>query len=203
MLNIPVDEILQIFFVFAFLPSGSYNRREVIFLKMLTTQVNGLLQRIAGNEEEAIEETARLLAQATIGQGRIVIAGIGEMDCIRSVALHGAEPLTGAIAYENGMAINKEDRVWILSRNATDSEALELARQLAAQWIPFGAVAAEKDNAENELADLATTYISTGVTRGLLPGEDGERFVQPHALAALFIYQAVKLNYDEMVADLD
>ena len=30
------------------------------------------------------------------------------------------------------------------------------------------------------------------LTRGLLPGDDGERIVQPHALAALFVYEAVK-----------
>ncbi|WP_395583966.1 DUF2529 family protein, partial [Pseudomonas syringae group genomosp. 7] len=33
-------------------------------LKMLSTQVGGLLQRVATNQEEAIEESARLLAQA-------------------------------------------------------------------------------------------------------------------------------------------
>ena len=55
----------------------------------------------------------------------------------------------------------------------------------------------------NELADLASTYISTGLTRGLLPGDDGERIVQPHALAALFIYEAVKIAYDEMLSTMN
>lgn len=172
-------------------------------MKMLTTQVNGLLQRIANKEEESIEETARLLAQATIGEGRIILAGIGEMDSIRSVALHGAEPLIGAVAYESGMTINSEDRVWILSRTANDSHALELARHLAELRIPFGAVAADKVDDDNELADLATTYIATGITRGLLPGENGERIVQPHGIAALFIYQAVKMIFDEMMTDVE
>lgn len=34
--------------------------------KILTTQLSGLLQRITQNEEDAIEETARLLAQAPL-----------------------------------------------------------------------------------------------------------------------------------------
>ena len=38
-------------------------------LKILTTQIGGLFQKVATNQEEAIEETARLLAQAGIGQG--------------------------------------------------------------------------------------------------------------------------------------
>ena len=78
--------------------------------------------------------------------------------------------------------------------------ALELARFLAKKFIPFAVVSAEKAD-DNELADLASAYISTGLTRGLLPGDDGKRYVEPHALAALFIYEAVKVAYDEMVAD--
>ena len=37
-------------------------------MKILTTQIGGLLQRAGSNNEENIEETARLLAQATIGK---------------------------------------------------------------------------------------------------------------------------------------
>ncbi len=170
---------------------------------MLTTQISGLLLRIAGNGEESIEETARLLAQATIGEGRIIIAGFGEMEAVTATALHGAEPLNGAVRYELGMDITTADRIWLLTRSAMDEPALELARQLARDFIPFAALAAEKSGRGNELEDLAYTYLSTGLTRGLLPGDDGERIVQPHALSALFVYEAVKIAYDEMVSDED
>ena len=167
---------------------------------MLTTQVGGLMQRIISNNEESIEETARLLAQATTGEGRIIISGFNEMDAVRLVAMEGAESFVGAVRYEEGMKIGTEDRVWILSRSSLDAHALELAQCLANEFIPFAAVAAENaDN--NELATLATTYISTGLMSGLLPGDDGKRYVEPHALAALFIYEAVKISYDEMLDD--
>ena len=84
---------------------SSYNEIEVVILKMLTTQISGLLQRIAGNGEESIEETARLLAQATIGEGRVIIAGFGEMEAVTATAIHGAEPFNGAVRYEVGMDI--------------------------------------------------------------------------------------------------
>ncbi len=170
-------------------------------MKMLTTQISGLLQRIAGNGEESIEETARLLAQATIGEGRVIIAGFGEMEAITATAFHGTEPLSGAVRYEFGMDITSADRIWLLTRSAMDEPALELARQLAGCFIPFAALAAEKPGTDNELEDLAYTYLSTGLTRGLLPGDNGDRIVQPHALAALFVYEAVKIAYDEMVLD--
>ena len=80
---------------------------------------------------------------------------------------------------------------------------MELAQQLAERFIPFAALAAEKSGSDNKLEDLAYTYISTGLTRGLLPGDDGARIVQPHVLSALFVYEAVKIAYDEMISDKD
>lgn len=168
-------------------------------MKILTTQIGGLLQRISASGDEAIEETARLLAQATSGAGRVILAGFSEMDAVTSTALNGAAPLRGAVRYEQGMAINSTDRVWLLTRTAADEDGLELARLLADRFIPFAVLAADKAEGGNELADLSYTYISTGLTRGLLPGENGERIVQPHALGALFVYEAVKMEYDALL----
>ncbi|QTD43508.1 DUF2529 family protein [Sporosarcina sp. Te-1] len=172
-------------------------------VKILTTQVGGLLQRIGTAGEEPIEETARLLAQAAIGEGRVIFAVFDEMEAVLLSAQFGAEPFQGAIRYEDNMDISSADRVWILARSAQDDRALALARHLAEQFIPFAATAGEKAGEQNELSDLAYTYIPTGLTKGLLPGPTGERIVQPHALAALFIYEAVKMAYDEMVMDKD
>ncbi len=172
-------------------------------MKILTTQISGLFQRIAANGEEAIEETARLLAQATIGEGRVILAGFEEMEAVIATALDGVEPLYGAVRYENEMEIGSADRVWLLTRSASDEKSLELARLLADRFIPFAALAAEKPGDDNALEDLAYTYVATGLTRGLLPSENGERIVQPHAMAALFVYEAVKLAYDEMISEED
>ncbi|WP_318616981.1 DUF2529 family protein [Sporosarcina sp. YIM B06819] len=172
-------------------------------MKILTTQIGGLLQRIAANGEETIEETARLLAQATIGEGRVIIAGFGEMGAVTTTAITGMEPFKGAVRYVEGMDIVSADRVWILSRSAKDERALDLARWLAERFIPFAALSADKPGEENALEELSYTYVSTGLTRGLLPGDNGERIVQPHAMAALFVYEAVKLAYDEMIEDED
>lgn len=169
-------------------------------MKMLTTQLSGLLDRIAQNNEDSIEETARLLAQATVGEGRIIIAGFDELAVVQTVATANEQSFLGAIMYHPTLNIGHEDRVWIFTRSSHDEKVLELARSLAKEFIPFAAVAPEKED-DLELADLAMTYISTGLLRGLLPGEGGERIVEPHALAALFVYEAVKISYDEMLVD--
>lgn len=173
-------------------------------MKILTTQIGGLLQRAGSNNEEAVEETARLLAQATIGEGRVIFAGFDEMEAVGLNAMLSAEPFRGAVRYEAGMEIHSADRVWLFARSATDVSALQLAEMLAGQFIPFAVVAAEKATDDNKLADLAYTYMATGVTKGILPGEDiGSRIVQPNLLAALFLYEAVKMAYDEMVSEED
>ena len=74
---------------------------------------------------------------------------------------------------------------------------------LRREFIPFAVVAGEKATEENELADLAYTYMATGLVKGILPGEDGGRIVQPHVFVALFLYEAVKMAYDEMVNEED
>ncbi|WP_438314946.1 DUF2529 family protein [Sporosarcina sp. FA9] len=170
-------------------------------MKMLTTQISGLLQRIGTNNTDSIEETARLLAQATIGEGRVILASFDEMEAVYLSAKFGVEPFENIHPYVNEMSIGKADRVWIFSRNETDLRVLELARRLASEFIPFATVASRKPDVNNELADLSTTYVYTGLVQGLLPGEDNTRIVQPHSLAALFIYEAVKLSYDEMLSD--
>ena len=172
-------------------------------MKMLTTQIRGLLERIAEGQEESIEETARLLAQALVGQGRIVLAGFEELEAVTLTALYGAEPLSGAVRYSAELELSTADRVWILVRNADHPAALELARELAEAFIPFAVLTADKDADDNELASLAFTYISTGLKKGLIPGPTGERTVQPHAMAALFVYEAVKLSIDDMLLDED
>lgn len=170
-------------------------------MKILTTQIGGLLQRIATNNEESVEETARLLAQATIGQGRVIIAGFGEMGAVTATALTNTAPFKGAVRYVEGMDIESADRVWLLTHSADDERVLRLAQSLAERFIPFAALSADKPGEENALENLSYTYVSTGLTRGLLPGDNGERIVQPHAIAALFVYEAVKLAYDEMISD--
>jgi len=167
--------------------------------KILTTQLSGLFQRITQNEEEAIEETARLLAQAGIGEGNVYFACFGEMQVVELNACQAVEHFTKLVPWTKDTVITEADRVCIFTRSAHDEEALALAQQLSDNFIPFAAVASEAANSENPLADLAYTYISTRIRGGLLPNDLGERIVVPHAIAALFVYEAVKISYDEML----
>lgn len=173
--------------------------------KILTTQMNGLFQRIVQSEEEAIEETARLLAQAAVGQGTIYLACFGELQAVELNALQGAEIFPKLAKWTPETVITDVDRVCIFTRTCNDEDVLGLAKRLNEEFIPFAAVSSEAASETNELSNLAYTYVSMKIRGGILPHPTnlGERAVVPHVMAALFIYEAIKLNYIEMLSDDD
>lgn len=172
-------------------------------MKMLTTQLTGLLQRIVNSEEENIEETARLLAQAAAREGYIYFAAFGEMESITINAENAVEKFPSLRVWTSNTELTSADRVWIITRSSENEDALALAEKLSSEFIPFSVLAAENQNDENKLANLAYTYISLKLTKGLLPAEDGSRIVLPYALSAMFVYEAVKMKLDEILLNED
>ncbi|MGI2327750.1 DUF2529 family protein [Planococcus sp. YIM B11945] len=159
---------------------------------MMTTQLTGLFQRIA-QQEEAIEDTARVLAQAAVGKGTIYIAAFGEMKAVLAAAIEGAEPLPRAAEWRPESIVTSADRIWILAKK---DEGDELAQRLADAHLPVAMLVAESKE-----TDLADAFVSLKIDKGLLPTDDGSRTLVPHAMGALYVYHAVKLVIDEMLAE--
>ncbi len=171
--------------------------------KILTTQMTGLLQRIQTSEEFAFEDTARLLAQAAIGEGTVYFACFGELKAVEINALQGMAPFKKAAVWHENVELSEADRVIIFTRSCHDIEANKLAQHLYDTFIPFAAVASEGEGEDNPLSGLAYTYISMKIRGGLIPHPSNltERAVFPHAMAALFILEAIQLEYNEMIDD--
>ncbi|MCP3739804.1 DUF2529 domain-containing protein [Rossellomorea sp. BNER] len=172
-------------------------------IKMFTTQLTGLFNRIQTNEEFSLEDSARLLAQAAIGEGHIYIKGYKEMEAITLEALEGEEPLSNALRLEDPTALSEADRVLIVSRYSTDSEAVELAKELNQLGIPFVAVSGVTKEDDESLVDIADFHINTKVIKGLLPNELGERVGFPSSMAALYIYFAIKFTLEEILEEIE
>lgn len=172
-------------------------------LKMFTTQLTGLFQRIADKEAEQIEDGARLLAQAVIGEGRIYIKGFQEMKAVEAEAIAGADAFSCCQPFDSAGEITESDRVLLVSRFAHDPEALAAAAALEEQGIPFVAVAGLISEEEHSLHETADVFINTKLTKGLLPDENGGRTGFPSSLAALYIYFSLKLTIDEILQEQD
>lgn len=169
-------------------------------LKMFGTQLTGLFKRIQEKEGEAIEDGARVLAQAAVGEGAIYIKGFGEMETAAENALKGPEPMAAARPWEEGTDASGADRVLVFTRLSTDTEAVEFAKKLAEQGILFVAISGSTEGSEN-LTELADVHIDTHCTKPLLPGENGERVGFPSALAALFVLHGIQFTMQEIIEE--
>lgn len=174
-------------------------------LKMFSTQVSGLFKRIQEQNEFALEDGARLLAQACIGDGTIYLCGIGEMAAVEAEAVRGAEPLPYVKNWDDIQVVKPEDRVLLFSRFSSDPEAVELAKNLAERGVPFVAASTVKGIAEGsnsgDMTDFADVHIDLKLPIGLLPDDTGNRVGYPGAMAGLFVYQALKFTLEEILAD--
>jgi electron transfer flavoprotein alpha/beta subunit len=169
---------------------------------MFTTQLSGLMNRIFDKEEFSIEDGARLLAQAAVGEGNIYICGFGEMEVVAIEALKGKEPLANAriLAADQLDELTSADRVLLVSRFSTDEDALQLGQQLVEKQIPFVAVSgAVSSDSAKDLTTLADVHIDTKVIKSMLPDESGERVGFPATIAALYIYFCLKFTLEEML----
>ena len=172
-------------------------------IKMFTTQLTGLFKRIYDKQEFEIEDGARLLAQAAIGQGNIYIKGYGEMEAVTAEALFGADPLPSAKRYEDSTELTEADRVLVVSRFSTDEDAVKLGEELADEGVPFVAVSGLVEGDEN-LVDLAGVHLDTKVIKGMLPGDEiGERVSFPSSMAALYLYFALGFVIREMLEEYE
>ncbi|USK59691.1 DUF2529 domain-containing protein [Peribacillus asahii] len=172
-------------------------------LKIFSTQINGLFKKMIDHEEFNIEDAARLLAQAVIGEGSIYIYGFEEMDGITKEALNGVEPLPAAKVYylDEPLTLGSEDRFLLFSRFSNDPEAIRLSQRLQQADIPFVAVSTVVEAEGDSLATLADVHIDLRVQRGLIPDELGNRVGYPTLLIALFAYYGIKFTIEEILQE--
>ncbi|RSD27160.1 DUF2529 domain-containing protein [Mesobacillus subterraneus] len=171
-------------------------------LKMFSTQLTGLFNRLQDKEEFSIEDGARLLAQAAAGQGKIYIFGTKEMQAVGVEAVYGEEPLQAAAIFTGEVELESADRVLIVSRYNDDEEAVGIARQLQENGIPFVAISTVRhEDKADSLNGLADVHIDLRIKKGLLPDESGNRVGYPTSMAALYVYFGLKFTIEEILEE--
>ncbi len=177
-----------------------------IMMKIFTTQVAGHFNRILEQEEEAIEDSARLLAQALIGEGILYIHGHKELQGVLLEAKNSSEPFLRVEALLDDKGQMKrpsfEDRVLLFTYRSTDSEAISLAKKLAEEGIQtVGVSASVKDEGAEHLYSITDLHIDSKLRQPLIPGEDGERYGYPALMTALYVYYALTFTMKEMLGE--
>ncbi|MFC5775754.1 DUF2529 domain-containing protein [Ectobacillus antri] len=170
-------------------------------LKIFSTQISGYFKRIAEQEEMNIEDGARILAQALVGDGRIHIYGSREMQAVVAEALYGAEPLQGA--QELCMdEITYADRVMIVSRFSTDEEAISLAKRLQEEGHAIVGISAVQEGTES-LEQYVDAHIDTKLLKALIPDDEGVRYGFPSSIIALFAYYGLAFTVKEILSEYE
>lgn len=173
-------------------------------LKMFSTQLSGLFKRIQDKEEE-IEDSARLLAQAIVGDGKIYLMATHEMKGVIYEAIEGPEPLSHAMRWNEKYELTDiapNDRFLLISRTSGDVEFLEFSKKLYDQHIPFAAISTIMSEEEG-IHEFADVHIDLALKKGLLPDEEGNRFGNPSLIGALFAYHGIKFTLNEIMSELD
>ncbi|RLQ86803.1 DUF2529 family protein [Planomicrobium sp. Y74] len=161
-------------------------------MKIFSAQLTNLFQQI-DSHQDTLEDVARLLAQAVIGEGTIFLAAFGEMKAVAAAALYGDEPLPSASEWKPESILTSTDRVFILAKK---DEGEELAGRLSDAAIPFAMLCTESKE-----TDLPEVFLSLGIDNGIPVAETGDRTIVPHAMAALYAYHVIKLMMDKMLAE--
>ncbi|GAF64348.1 hypothetical protein BTS2_1241 [Bacillus sp. TS-2] len=179
-------------------------------LQIFTTQLQGLLKKLKDSQEEAIEDGARLLAQATINSANIYMYGEKEMKAVVAEALYGEDSFTNTKALhfteqhrENALEeIGSFDRVVVITRSSKDTVANDLAQQLAEKQIPYIAICTIED-LDDVLVNNADVTINLQVHKALVPMDDGTRIGYPTSLIALYTYFCLSLTLNEIMSELE
>jgi hypothetical protein len=176
-------------------------------MKIFTTQLTGHFNRILDQEDMNIEESARLLAGALIGEGTLYIYGCKELHGVVLEALTSTEPLVRAEALldEAGQikTLSPEDRVLLFTYRSTDEEAISIAKKLSDQGIQTVGVSALIKNADSGLQKITDLHVDTKLRQPLIPGDDGERYGFPALMTSLYVYYALSFTIKEILTEYE
>ncbi|WAA09641.1 DUF2529 family protein [Fervidibacillus albus] len=172
--------------------------------KIFTTQLIGKLKKIEEQEQEAVEDGARLLSQALVGDGNIYIYAQNEMAGVFYTSAFGQEPLQRVkrLTDETVDDLSPADRGILFSRTAEDEGMLRIAHMLRNKQIPFIIVCSPGEKTQ-DLDELADVIIRLHSEKGLVPSLNGEKTGYPDTIAALFVYHHLKLLIEEMMEDYE
>ncbi|WP_246944504.1 DUF2529 family protein [Bacillus pinisoli] len=175
-------------------------------LKIFSTQLQGVFKKIEEKEEFHLEEGARLLSQALVGDGSVYVHGMEELKAAELTAIAGPEKLEGFKSYvENGKPamIKPFDRVLLFARYAHDEQAITLIKSLSEQGVLTVAVSSIVNEEEEGLHQLADVHINSYLTKGLIPDEDGSRYGLPSTMVAIYAYYGLMFTIKEILAEYD
>ncbi|MDA7025368.1 DUF2529 domain-containing protein [Bacillus sp. CLL-7-23] len=173
-------------------------------LKIFTTQLLGIFNRIQEKEALAIEDGARFLAQAVISDHSIYVYGKKELEGILNEALHSSEPFPSVKPLPHDEVdwpvFQPADKVLMFCASPTDNDERQTAEKLNEKGVGL-IIVSPSSKEDTSIESFADVHIDLNLTRPLLPNEDGTRFGFPSLMVSLYIYHALSFTLKEILQE--
>lgn len=171
-------------------------------MKIFQTQLQGLIAKL-DNQEEVIEEAARMMAQSLVSDGKLWIYAEKEMKGIINQAVEGVDnlPTVGVVGKEN--SFSPMDSLLVFSPDRVSEEAQMVVEQALENGTQVIGVSSPTGDADLDWSEKCNFHLSTGIKGGLVPADDGERIGEPHLLVALHLYYWLFFTVKEILEEYE
>ena len=163
--------------------------------KILQTQLVNIYERINAQEEE-IEMAARLLAQATGGEGEIHLKTFHDFTGIESYLKESSLSLPRVRSFESIDLVDTPDRILVVA-DAFDDEVKAFVTELSESDTDFVLIS-NYNKHESRFLDTVQHYIDLSSPRPLVPTPNFDKIVNPCLSAFLYLYNHIYVLIDEM-----
>ncbi|AXF56403.1 DUF2529 family protein [Salicibibacter kimchii] len=170
-------------------------------IKSYTTQLQHVFQTIA-KQDEAIADSARLLAQALVGEGNIYLLANERFSALADTLVQNEDTpkRIQRMSRKQKEALSAADRMLVLSDGTETKEDASYLQGLLQAHIPIVFLGPGHPNLSFEEGMEEPMGITTP-SSPIVPAPDGSKRGYPTEIAIIYAYQAMMFELSEMIAE--
>lgn len=174
-------------------------------MKMYITQLRGVFEAISRDNEEALEETGRRVAQSLVSGGQVYVHGWTSLSAVVHEATESPNALPGAkpLLDEPGqpVTLSDQDTLLLFVPAEYENEALNWNQKFRSSGADLIAISFQKDNPSFD--EAWDGHLTLPPAQPLIPFTDTKKIGEPSSLAALFLYHLIFFSVMEILDEQD
>ncbi|MBB6450488.1 hypothetical protein HNR44_002471 [Geomicrobium halophilum] len=170
-------------------------------LKMYTTQLQRVFSSIQDQEEE-IADSARLLAQALVGEGEIYVSASRRFAPLAAAIVQNQDTPDGisCISWTDTIKVTAADRLLILTNGKETNQEIEDLQQLLTLNIPLVLLGPGHPDL-SFVEGMEEPIMVTTPSSPIVPALDGTKSGFPTELGMIYAYQAMIFQLLEIIEE--
>ncbi|QDI91743.1 DUF2529 family protein [Salicibibacter halophilus] len=170
-------------------------------IKSYTTQLQHVFHMI-GKQDEAIADSARLLAQALVGEGKIYVLANKRFSALADTIVQNDDTLQGIerMTWQQTDEVSTADRMLVLSDGAETEDEASRLQSLLQTHIPLAFLGPGYPNL-SFVEGIEEPIAIITQSSPIVPAADGSKCGYPTEIAIIYAYQAMMFELSEMTVD--